>query len=240
MTRQLSRGQTSDEAVDGGVLPAWMHAPALAPTARGEQTRQRVVQAAEDLFRNAPSYENIGVADIARASKTSVGTIYRYFSSKEDLLHLVLSNAFWRMYSASRGTWVPEDSAAENLRRTTRAYLDAYWAERSFLRLARRLAATSESVRATWWSMNRELRERMRLRLVQDQVAAGVPTLDSELMIRCLLGMVDDYAARAFIDEEYGPASREDIPRVAAVLAEVWFRAVWAAPAESDGGTRWE
>jgi AcrR family transcriptional regulator len=198
------------------------------------------VQAAEDLFRNASSYENIGVADIARASKTSVGTIYRYFASKDDLLHLVLSNSFWRMYTASRGTWRLDDSAAVNLERTTRAYLEAYWRERSFLRLARRLASTSDSVRATWWSMNKELRERMRSRLVQDQLAAGVPSLDSELMIRCLLGMVDDYAARAFVDEEYGPASRRDIPRVAAMLAQVWFRAVWAAPSDDRRGAPWD
>ena len=41
-----------------------------------------------------------------------------------------------------------------------------------------------------------------------------------------LLGMLEYYAARALIDEEYEPASRKDIPRVAAVVARVWFRPV--------------
>lgn len=219
--------------VDGdGRVPHFFRRPATAPTARGEKTRQRIVSAAERLFLNASSYENIGVADIARASKTSVGTIYRYFESKEELLHLVLSNAFQRMYLASRGSWRPEDSPLLNIERTTRAYLEAYWEERSFLRLARSLIGTSESVRDSWWGINRELRARMRARLEQDQAVAGSPALDSELMIRCLAGMVDGYAARAFIDEEYGPMSKKDIPRVAHVLAHVWFRAVWASPAE--------
>lgn len=215
-----------------------MRFPSLAPTARGERTRQRIIEAAENLFRVASNYENIGVADIARASDTSVGTIYRYFDSKEDLLHLVLSNAFWRMYTASRGIWRTEDSAEVNLERTTRAYLEAYWEERSFLRLALRLVSTSDTVRETWFSMNAELRQRMQARLEQDQAVAGMLPLDPEIMIRALLGMVDDYAASAFIDEEYGPASRQDIPRVAAVLAQIWFRALFGTeppPAKRRG-----
>lgn len=225
-------GPVPCEVDDGDAALLAMHTFNLAPTARGERTRQRIVQAAEELFRNTSSYENIAVADIARTGGISVGSIYRYFSSKEDLVHLVLSNAFRRMYIASRGTWRAEDHALVNLERTTRAYLEAYWEERSFLRLGRSLVGTSSSVRETWWAINRELRARMRLRLEQDQAASGVAALDSEVMIRSLLGMVDDYAARAFIDEEYGPASKRDIPRVASVLAKIWFRAVWASPAE--------
>lgn len=213
-------------------LPELFRVPALAPTVRGERTRQRIVSAAEELFRTASSYENIGVADIAQASNTSVGSIYRYFESKEDLLHLILSNAFWRMYTASRGTWDPEDSALANIERAARAYLEAYWEERALLRLARSLIGTSDSVRELWWSINQDLRERMRSRLEQDQAAAGVPALDSELMIRCLLNMVDGYAARAFIDGEYGRMSKKDIPQIASVVAHVWFRAVWATTAD--------
>jgi AcrR family transcriptional regulator len=209
--------------------PPWVHSPQAAPTARGERTRQRVVEAAEDLFRNANSYENIGVADIARASHTSVGTIYRYFCSKDDLLHLVLSNSFWRMYNASTGTWHKDDGAAANLERTTRAYLEAYWEERSFLRLALHLVATSDSVREMWLSMNKELRQRMQLRLEQDQAASELRSLDPTIMLQALLGMVNDYAASAFIDEKYGPASRDDIPRISEVLARIWYRALFGA-----------
>lgn len=219
--------------------PPWVHAPAVAPTPRGERTRQRIVEAAEELFRTASSYENIGVADIARASKTSVGTIYRYFESKEDLLHLVLSNAFWRMYRASRGIWRVEDSAAANIERTTRAYLEAFFDERAFLRLALQLVSTSDSVRTTWWSMRRELRERMRARLEQDLELGDALPLEPEIAIRALLGMVNAYAAQAFIDEEYGPASKEEICKVAPVLAQIWYRAVIGTDtAGSDGHRR--
>lgn len=212
-------------------LPDLFRVPTLAPTVRGERTRRRIVSAAEELFRSASSYEHIGVADIAQASNSSVGSIYRYFESKEDLLHLILSNAFWRMYSASRGTWNPEDSALVNIERATRAYLEAFWEERALLRLARGLIGTSDTVRDLWWSINQDLRERMRSRLEQDQAAAGAPALDSELMIRCLINMVDGYATRAFIDGEYGRVSKKDIPQIASVVAHVWFRAVWASAA---------
>lgn len=233
-TRKPRRGTSSLAPANPSrsKLPELFRVATLAPTVRGERTRQRIVSAAEELFRSASSYENIGVADIAQASNSSVGSIYRYFESKEDLLHLILSNAFWRMYSASRGTWNPEDPALVNIERATRAYLEAYWEERALLRLARSLIGTSDTVRELWWSINQDLRERMRARLEQDQAAAGAPALDSELMIRCLINMVDGYAARAFIDGEYGRMSKKDIPRIASVVAHVWFRAVWANAAD--------
>lgn len=209
-------------------VPPWVRLPPSAPTVRGERTRRRIVEAAEELFRDS-SYDNIAVSDIARASSTSVGTIYRYFDSKEDLLHLVLSNAFWRMYQASRGTWQPSDPPEVNLQRTTQAYLEAYWKERAFIGLALRLVPTSDTVRDLWWLLRHELRQRMRSRLEQDQAVADVLPLDPELMIRMLMGMVDDYAARTFIDEEYGPPSQQDVVASSAVLAEIWYRAVFGS-----------
>lgn len=225
--RSKSRAPERAEAAKRADAPPWVRFLSAAATARGEGTRQQIIDAAESLFRDFANYENIAVSDIAKASRTSVGTIYRYFESKEDLLHLVLSNSFWRMYQASRGTWQEEESAAANLKRTTEAYLRAYWEERAFIRLALRLVSTSESVRELWWRMRGELRERMRSRLEQNQAVAAMAPLPPELMIRMLVGMVDDYAARAFIDEEFGPSSASDIPAVAQVLSEIWHRAVF-------------
>lgn len=209
-------------------VPPWVRMPASAPTVRGERTRRRIVEAAEELFRDS-AYDNIVVSDIARASNTSVGTIYRYFDSKEDLLHLVLSNAFWRMYQASRGTWRRTDPPEMNLQRTTRAYLEAYQKERAFIGLALRLVPTSDTVRDLWWLLRYELRQRMRSRLEQDQAVADVLPLDPELMIRMLMGMIDDYAARMFIDEEYGPPTEQAVVASSAVLAEIWYRAVFGS-----------
>jgi AcrR family transcriptional regulator len=233
VTLKRQASQAPDEAAGLPAVPPWVRVPDLAPTKRGERTRRRIIEAAEELFRDFDNYENIAVSDIARASRTSVGTIYRYFDSKEGLLHLVLSNAFWRMYQASRGTWRKGDPPEANLRRTTETYLRAYWKERAFIRLARRLVSTSESVRELWWAMRSELRQLMRMRLEQDQAIAKVLPLDPELMIRMLGGMIDDYAARAFIDEEFGAASPADIPVVAGVIAEIWYRAVFG-----DGSCR--
>jgi AcrR family transcriptional regulator len=226
-SRSVQDEQDVDAATGASAdAPTWVHAPNIAPTVRGERTRQRIIEASEQLFRTASSYDNIGVADIARASRTSVGTIYRYFESKEDLLHLVLSNAFWRMYKASRGVWHKEDPAEVNIERTTSAYLEAFFEERTFLRLALRLISTSESVRDTWWSMRSELRERMRARLEQDLTLGTARPLDPEIAIRALLAMVDAYAAQAFIDEEFGPASKDEIASIASVLAQIWYRTV--------------
>jgi AcrR family transcriptional regulator len=221
-------------AVEPFSVPLWVRPSTAAPTARGERTRRSVIEAAERLFSDPDNYENVSVSDIARESRSSVGTIYRYFSSKEDLLHLVLSNAFWRMYEATKGTWRREDDAATNLERTTQRYLEAYWSERAYIRLALQLLPTSDAVRDLWWQMRAEVRQRMKARLQQDQADAGMPPLDPELAIRALVGMVDDYAARAFIDEEYGPPRRSQIPSAARTLSRIWYRAVFARDASSE------
>jgi AcrR family transcriptional regulator len=231
---RLLDNESSETTKDKAIIPQWVYVTSVAPTERGERTRQRIILGAENLFRNATSYDNIGIADIARESKISVGTIYRYFDSKEDLLHVVISNAFWRMYKASRGVWRPGDAAVVNLQRTTLAYLEAFWEERSFLRLARQVTMVSSKVRDTWWSMKSELRHIMQARLEQDQSISDIPPLDPEITLRALLGMVDDYAERAFIDEEYGPISKQDIPKIASVLGKIWFRVVFGTTKEEE------
>jgi AcrR family transcriptional regulator len=58
-------------------------------SARGEQRRAEIVEAALDLFTKR-GYHDTGVADIASQLGMSHGTFYRYFESKRDILdHLV-------------------------------------------------------------------------------------------------------------------------------------------------------
>jgi AcrR family transcriptional regulator len=58
-------------------------------SARGEQRRAEIVQAALDLFTER-GYHDTGVADIASRLRMSHGTFYRYFESKRHVLeHLV-------------------------------------------------------------------------------------------------------------------------------------------------------
>jgi AcrR family transcriptional regulator len=59
--------------------------PAKRPrTARGEATRQKLIDAAESLFGQA-GFHATGVSDITRAAGVAQGTFYVYFDSKEEI-----------------------------------------------------------------------------------------------------------------------------------------------------------
>ena len=62
-----------------------MTARSLAPsTPRGEATRQRVLEAAEQVF-GAKGYHGASVTEITRAAGVAQGTFYLYFSSKLEI-----------------------------------------------------------------------------------------------------------------------------------------------------------
>src|SRR3954471_13588218 len=54
-----------------------------------EQTRERIAQVARDLFL-ARGFENVTVAEVARAAEVAQKTVFNYFPTKEDLF-------YWRM-----------------------------------------------------------------------------------------------------------------------------------------------
>ncbi|AFT70161.1 TetR family transcriptional regulator [Alloalcanivorax dieselolei B5] len=60
-------------------------APSAPKTARGARTRARILKAAEDTF-GSLGYHRAGISDITRAAGVAQGTLYCYFSGKEEIL----------------------------------------------------------------------------------------------------------------------------------------------------------
>lgn len=196
-------------------------------TLKGQRTRERVVQAADKLFREH-GYKEVSVPAIAQAAGVSIGTFYRYFENKEELFTLLLSRVFWSMYQATRGMWDRSASLQSNFERVTQSYLLAYWKNRKLLRSGFELVALSESVRKMWWSMRRDLYGHMLERLKEDQRISDLPVLDPLITIRALGGMVDEYARRALAEEEWGPMTLKHIDAASKVLGAIWFRALFS------------
>jgi AcrR family transcriptional regulator len=206
--------------------PEWIVGSSPALTRRGERTRQKIVAAARSLAEAQP-YDSVAVSDIARLSGTSVGSFYRYFTNKESLLVSLLSEAFWEMYSATRGSWDTDLPYLENLIATTRSYLLAYRRNGRLLKSAMKAAETSDDVRNMWWSMRRDLYSHMAGRLQEAQAQSPLPALDRRITIRALGGMIESYARRTFADEEFGPTTEADVISAAEVLARLWCRTVF-------------
>lgn len=64
-----------------------------------EDTRGRVIETAARLFHER-SYRNVGIAEICREAKVTKGSLYHFFSSKEDLARAVIEDR-WAMIEGS-------------------------------------------------------------------------------------------------------------------------------------------
>lgn len=215
-------------------LPGWLVTAEPPPTPRGRRARDLLVTTATRLFQER-GYGAVSAADIAEASGLSVGSFYRYFPNKEELLISLLSQVFWNMFNSTRGAWNPEHPPLSNLQRTTQRYLTSYWEHRGLLRCALQVVAASARVREMWWAMRRDLYDHMLVRLRHDQADAAIAPLDPVITMRALGGMVEEYARRVFVDEEFGPASKEQVASSSVVLSRIWYRAVFGEEPDQSG-----
>lgn len=101
---------TGGLSVDG--MPAWQLA-----------RRQRIIEAALAAL-DRQDYEQIQIRDVAQAAEVALGTLYRYFSSKEHLYAAVLQEwaAFGRARGPRRARLTPEERVRLRLHAVVRAF----------------------------------------------------------------------------------------------------------------------
>jgi AcrR family transcriptional regulator len=98
-----------------------------------EETRQRIEDTAEKLFRSM-GYQKTAVADIARELGMSPANIYRFFPSKsainEAIAARMLGGVEAELWAIARGPGATPDRLAELLRTLHRRHLALFFTER--------------------------------------------------------------------------------------------------------------
>jgi AcrR family transcriptional regulator len=102
-----------------------------ARTARAEQTRAAITEAALALFRER-GYEAATMRAIAQRAGVSTGNAYYYFRSKEELIQEFYSRNHSAHLAASRGVLAGEADLAARLSGTVRALVDVLMPYHSF------------------------------------------------------------------------------------------------------------
>ncbi|MEO0981393.1 MAG: TetR/AcrR family transcriptional regulator [Pseudomonadota bacterium] len=83
---------------------------------KGEKTKQRVLEAASDLFWSR-SFHSVSVADVAAAASVNKATLYQYFDSKEALGRAVVIDARRRTIDfVFEGAWAQADEPLDRLK----------------------------------------------------------------------------------------------------------------------------
>jgi AcrR family transcriptional regulator len=109
-------------------------APAVAVTPSQRDRRDRILRAATELLEER-EYERIQIRDVAEAADVALGTLYRYFPSKEQLFAHVLVEwgASFEARAARAGD--AEATDAERLERALSAAVRAFERRPHFFRL---------------------------------------------------------------------------------------------------------
>ena len=77
--------------------------------------RQDILAAALDLF-SAKGYRNVSMCEIAERAEFAIGTLYKFFESKEDLYRVVLLEEAARLFAAGTKALEEPDDEAEKIR----------------------------------------------------------------------------------------------------------------------------
>ena len=93
-------------------------------SAKGALTRQRIIDAASDLMRTDLNAE-VSIADIAKATGMSKGSVYYYFADSDEIVSQVLYGEMDRMLTTFEKVALSSVSAYEALVGITRSYVDA-------------------------------------------------------------------------------------------------------------------
>ena len=96
---------------------------ATAPASKGERTRERILAAALELFRQH-GYEATTMRTIAAAAGVSLGNSYYYFESKDHLVQAFYSQMHVELVEACRGVLDGHVALRARLRLVMRARLD--------------------------------------------------------------------------------------------------------------------
>ena len=196
------------------------------PTAKGVRTRARVLETARRVFAR-DGFVEAKMSDIASGARLSVGGLYRYFTSKEDVFSALIADLIERLFDASGHTahsFATDPFGA--LLEANLGYLRVYHANRDLMRAFVEAVAVDPRFREMFW----RARKRHVMRFVQAaRLLHGrrkVDGVDIETVVEAMACMVEQsaylwWAQEALADRE---VSVED---AAQVVTRAWYLSVF-------------
>ncbi len=163
-------------------------APAQAPaTARGQRTRQKLVEAAEVVF-GEKGFERASIADITRQAGVALGTFYVYFADKQALLVEVVDGLAARLKAELAGAIGGRGDRLEVERRGLKAFFAFTARHRQLYRVVRQCEFVDEACFRRYY---RGFAEPYARALARAQAAGEVRRLDPEAVAYALMGVAD-------------------------------------------------
>jgi AcrR family transcriptional regulator len=202
-------------------------------TERGRRTRDGLVAAARRVFAER-GYAGTRMQDVAAEAGVSHGTVYTWFSSKDELLREVAHAIVGEVFAAARDPGDAPDDPYQRLLAANARFLAGY------RRNARMLAVVEEaaSADAAWEGLLDDLREtyvartRRSLQRLRDEGLLA-PDVAPEVAAPALTGMVETFARRTAGTAGTSVSRAADAEQI----TRLWARAVGLAVPPLPGTT---
>ena len=200
-------------------MPEAAPARARPRTARGEETRRALLDAAARLFAR-DGYHRTSVPDIVQAAGVGHGTFYEYFRSRRDIL-VELTRQVSDV--EARLPRLKSRNLADRIRAEIFWYLSDHVEHLELAKIWHEAAAFDPEVAET----RRRERARRVERVRRGIDATGVrPDIDPAVAAAALTAMVEEFAQRWFGDGDGPGHSAQDVVTASETLAALWLAGI--------------
>ena len=154
---------------------------------RSDQTRTRILDAAEEVF-GRRGYHGASIVEITRQAGVGLGTFYLYFPSKLDIFKHLLRSRQAEFIRETRRASEGATDQREVIQSAFRAYFDWMSERPNLLRMFREAEFVDPTLLA---ELYRAPAKAYMDRLIRAKELGFVDTLDPEVLAWCLMGMTE-------------------------------------------------
>ena len=156
-------------------------------TRRGQRTRSRLLEAAEEVF-GERGFEKASIVDITRAAKVAQGTFYVYFESKKEIFTELVESLGQALRRRLRAAVTSEDDPRVQDRAAFSAFLEYVAEHRHLYRIVRQAEFVDE---APYRDYYRRLADGYIQRLEPELEAGRMAPIDPEVLAFTMMGIFD-------------------------------------------------
>ncbi len=192
-------------------------------TRKAKQTRDKVLQAAKEVF-STKGFHRATVHDIVKRAELGYGTFYLYFRDKKDVFYALVALVEADLYTAANGgidldqEYGRGRNAYRALRKDLKAVFESFMNNAAVIKFSRELAETDVDFRRDYSAMRSRLIERTRHILVKSRVQG----VNFEIAAVAIAGMIESVAMAVL---ERG-AEGYDEEQVLPTITKLYFKAV--------------
>ena len=200
-------------------------------TARGERTRQRLIEAAEVVF-GRQGFLDTKITDITAEAGSANGSFYNYFESKEEIFGVVIVRVNDRMRESLDHRAGSDATPRDRIEHATRQYVKAYQANARMVVLLEQVSSITPEFKETRLETRRRYSARTERAIRRWQEEGIVDrTLPPRYAAEALASMVSNFCYMWLaMDNDY----EEDL--VVYTISRMWANALGMAPNGDENG----